>query len=419
MTAALEALTAFARVRRMAGPALSRDAFEAWQARRLSRWLAQDVPRVRAYAGGAAALRDLPITDKATLMADFEAYNRPGITADQVRDALTGDLTVGRYTVGASTGTSGNRGYFVISDAERFRWLGTILGKAMPDLVLRRNRVAIILPQSTRLYDAARRTGRIDLRFFDLVAGPERWQAELEAFDPTVIVAPPRVLRHFAEVGLRLAPMRVFSAAETLDPMDRPVIEAYLGQPLEQIYMATEGLLGVSCRHGRLHLAEESHVFEFEPVGDGLVSPLVTAFARQVQIMARYRMNDLLRLSAGTCPCGSPLQAVDEVVGRMDDCFRFPGDVLMTPDVLRNAVLSAGREIEDFRVLQEGSEAVRLILPPGVPEGMAAAARDRLADLVASRAPGVAVTLDRAPLPLETGRKLRRVECRLPRAGRA
>ena len=115
--------------------------------------------------------------------------------------------------------------------------------------------------------------------------------------------------------------------------------------------MATEGLFAVSCREGRLHLAEDSIHFEFEPAGGGLVTPLITAFRRRTQIMARYQMNDLLRLSETPCRCGSPLRAVDEVVGRMDDVFRLPsaqGDILVTPDTVRNAVLKVDRRIDDF-----------------------------------------------------------------------
>ncbi|TIU20141.1 MAG: CoF synthetase, partial [Mesorhizobium sp.] len=111
--------------------------------------------------------------------------------------------------------------------------------------------------------------------------------------------------------------------AETLDPVDRPVIEGFFRLPLDQIYMATEGLFAVTCRQGGLHLAEDSVFFEFEPAGEGLVTPLVTAFRRQTQIMARYRMNDLLRLSDQPCRCGSPLRCVDEIVGRIDDVFRL------------------------------------------------------------------------------------------------
>ncbi|MAM62001.1 CoF synthetase [Maritimibacter sp. UBA3975] len=412
MIPAGEAIGSFLTARRMGRAGLSRARFESWQARRLSRWLARDLPRVRAYVSAPDRLDDLPITDKATLMADFSAYNIHGITSDQVRAAIASDCRIGSLTVGQSTGTSGNRGYFVISDGERFRWLGAILAKAIPDLVWRRPRVAIVLPQSTPLYDSARQSGRIDLRFFDLVSGPDQWIDDLAAFDPTVVVAPPKILRHLAERGVALAPTRTFAAAETLDPVDRPVIEAAFG-PLEQIYMATEGLLGVTCRHGRLHLCEDSMKFEFEPVGDGLVTPLVTCLGRQVQIMARYRMNDLLRLSATPCPCGSPLQAVDEVVGRMDDIFRI-GGTLITPDVLRNAVLDAGPGIDDFRIIQTGPETVDLTLPPAVTKAEAQAAVAALTALLRSRAKGVKVTLTRAPLTLETAAKLRRVACHLP-----
>ena len=312
--------------------------------------------------------------------------------------------------------TSGNRGLFVISEAEKYRWLGAILAKAAADLLWRGMRVAVILPQNTGLYDSARKSRLIKLAFFDLTLGPESWRDELEAFDPTVIIAPPKILRHFAAEGFRLRPKRVFSAAETLDPVDRPVIENFFQRPLDQIYMATEGLFAVTCRQGGLHLAEDSVFFEFEPAGEGLVTPLVTAFRRQTQIMARYRMNDLLRLSKEPCRCGSPLRCVDEIVGRMDDVFRFTspnGPILVTPDVLRNAVLKADRRIDDFRLVQTASESIELGLAPTLPDDAAVAAHQAVRALLEIRKAAATITLVRTPLPLETGRKLRRVECRL------
>ncbi|TIT74383.1 MAG: CoF synthetase, partial [Mesorhizobium sp.] len=53
------------------------------------------------------------MTDKALLMARFEDFNIHGITAAEAWAALTRDGRVGSLTVGASTGTSGNRGLFV------------------------------------------------------------------------------------------------------------------------------------------------------------------------------------------------------------------------------------------------------------------------------------------------------------------
>src|SRR5690606_17155899 len=75
-------------------------------------------------------------------------------------------------------------------------------------------------------------------------------------------------------------------------------------------------------------------------------------------------------------PCRSPLRHVAGIVGRMDDCFRLPGQALLTPDTLRNAVLDASRAITDFRLIQLAPAEVQLILPPEIPgEDAEAAAR--------------------------------------------
>ena len=70
-------------------------------------------------------------------------------------------------------------------------------------------------------------------------------------------------------------------------------------------------------------------------------------------------MNDLLRLSSTPCPCGSPLQAVAQIEGRSDDILSLPartgtGEVFITPDILRNAIVDADRRIDDFRLVQTG-----------------------------------------------------------------
>jgi putative adenylate-forming enzyme len=198
--------------------------------------------------------------------------------------------------------------------------------------------------------------------------------------------------------------------------VDRPIIETAFGMRLDQIYMATEGLLAVTCRAGTLHLAEDSIYFEFEPVGADLVSPLISCFRRQTQIMARYRMNDLLRLSDQPCSCGSPLRAVDEIVGRMDDCFHLPGPaggILVTPDILRNAVLRADPTITDFRIRQTASDHVELVLAPDATNSAAAA--EALAVALKACGADARVSLLQAALPVDFSRKLRRVECCLPR----
>jgi len=359
-----------------------------------------------------------PVIDKALLLSRFRDFNRLRLDAAKAFAMIEEGRAPRGYDLGCSTGTSGNRGLYLVSDKERFLWLGTILAKTLPDVLLRRPRVAVILPRMSRLYAGANQSRLVRLRFFDLREGLERLAPEIAALRPMVLVAPPKVLRYLAERRIALGARRLFSAAEVLDPPDRAIIEAAFGLKLGEIYMATEGLFAVTCPHGMLHLAEDAVHFELEPVEGhpGLVSPVVTDLTRRAQVMIRYRMNDLLEMAPQPCRCGSPLRAVAAVLGRADDVFVLPrcqgeGAVEVTPDILRNAVLADGG-IEDFRLVQITADTVELHLPPVLGPACAILAAERLR--VAFEAAGAAAALQTrmSELPPPTGGKLRRVERR-------
>jgi len=415
MLAVMSAVSAFVRTRRLARRLKTPDDVRDWQAERLAAWLRTALPRVEAFAGAPATrLENLPVIDKAILTSNFAAYNRPRITAAEVRAAIDeGEDRVRGYPIGQSTGTSGNRGYYVISEAERFVWLGTILAKALPDALWHRHRVALALPGFSTLYRSAERGRRISLRFFDLALGVDAWADQLAVFAPDTIVAPPKVLRRLAVSG-RLTARNLFSGAEVLDPLDRAVIEAATGARVREIYMATEGLFGVACPHGTLHLAEDAVKFEWQPSGDSdLVTPLITDFTRRTQIMARYRMNDLLVLSEARCPCGSPLQAVARIEGRQDDVFELQDPAgqwrMITPDVLRNAVVDADRAITDFRIVQTAADRIAVALDPALPpdsDARVTASLGSLFDRAGVVRPAISVTRG---LTVDFDRKLRRV----------
>ncbi len=406
-------VAAYLRTRWLAHRMRTRDDVTAWQARRLALWQRRVLARVPFYRERAKGpFEALPLTDKAVVMADFAAFNRAGVTAEAGWAAFSGPGRVGRWIVGASTGTSGNRGLFVISEAERWEWLGVIVAKALGRI--RKARVALILPLNTRLYEAAGRSGIIALRFFDLHRGLGTIAGEVVDFAPDTVIAPPKVLRYLVEAGVAIRPRRVFSGAEVLDPLDREVIERGLAVTVREIYMATEGLLGVACAHGTLHLCEDAVKFEFEPVaGSDLVVPIITDFTRSTQAMARYRMNDLLRLSREPCACGSPLQAVAAIEGRRDDILILSGTagkVAVTPDVLRNAIVDADRRIGDFRLVQRPDGAVELTLLEAVPDDAAQSAQSALARVIAGLGATVELRLARVAGFELTARKLRRVE---------
>lgn len=372
MLEARHALFAYLRTRWLAAMLRTRadiDRHHDRLARQLVHHACRHVPFYRMAA--ASRLADLPPVDKALQQARFAEFNRPGIGLAEIADALAaGRDEVRGFHVGRSTGTSGNRGHYVISRAERFAWLGTIVAKALPDALARRHRVALALPGFSSLYKAAPQASRIALRFFELARGVEAWRHELEAFAPDTVVAPPKALRRLAEGG-SLKGCQAFSAAEVLDPLDRTIVERACGRPLREIYMATEGLFGVSCPLGTMHLAEDVVHFDWETIaGSKLVAPIVTDLVRRTQPMLRYRMNDLLELDPAPCACGSILQPVRRIEGRRDDAFDLPGldgeQHLVTPDVLRNAVVDADRRIDDFRVVLVAPDRILVRLPSGL-----------------------------------------------------
>jgi len=413
--AILHAVRAFWRTKRLARRLRSREDVLRWREARLRHFLARILPRVPFYAGSTAtSIGELPIMDKPTLLANFAQLNTSGVTLAEARAALARDEErVRGLVVGQSTGTSGNRGIFVISEAERFTWLGVMLAKTLPDFPWVRHKVALVLPGYGQLYNSAAETGRLALRFFDLALGMDHWRESLRAYGADTIVAPPKVLRALAEGG-GLQPQQVFSGAEVLDPLDRQIIEASFGIPVREIYMATEGLFGIGCTHGVLHLAEDAVAFDWEkaPGATDLVAPLITDFTRSTQIMACYRMNDLLRLRPTPCPCGSPLQAVAAIEGRQDDLFQLRGGaglVLVTPDVVRNAVVDADRRIQDFRVVQIAADCIEISLAAELPPEVAGVATESLRRALAKAGvTGVEIRLN-TELGIPLDRKLRRV----------
>ncbi|GDX95683.1 adenylate synthase [Planctomycetia bacterium] len=402
------AAASFLRTRWRAACLRTRADVEAHQKRRIAAWLAGPVARVKAFRKQTPCrLGDMPITDKASVMARLEDYNALGLSAPEIAAMMARREHPPRHLVGASTGTSGNRSWYVISLAERQLWLGAILAKTLPRFPFETARVAVALPVEAPLYAAADRGRLLSLRFFDLGDGLDTLPRRMAAYGPDTLIAPPSTLRYLAHFPDLLRPKRVFSGAEVLDPIDHRAIEAAFGVKVREIYMAAEGLLGVSCRFGTMHLAEDAMHFELQKAADGLVSPVITDFSRGVQITARYRMNDLLRLAEMPCACGSPLQAVAEIVGRSDDMFRLPGaagQVEVAPGAIRNAITGAHASINDFRCVQDGPSLVGLWVDPLA--AFQAARAGLAAAFVRAGCRGEIALLEGKP---QDGRKLRRV----------
>ena len=145
-----------------------------------------------------------PQMDKALMMAQFDRMNTAGLSREAVlacaqRSEADRDFTpkIGRYSVGLSSGTSGQRGVFVVSPREQQVWAGGMLAKMLPDGLLAGERVALFLRADNNLYHSVNNRW-LSLAFYDLLAPFSEHLPALERQAPSIIVAPAQVLRALA-----------------------------------------------------------------------------------------------------------------------------------------------------------------------------------------------------------------------------
>ena len=374
--------------------------------------------------------RTLPTVDKATMMAHFDRFNTVGVTRAAALDAALAaersrDFrpTVGPYTVGLSSGTSGHRGVFLVSPAEQGAWAGMILARALHRIHRGGVRVAFFLRSFSNLY--AQANGRlVKLRYFDLMTPISAAAEQLNHFQPHIVIGPPSLLGLLADAqergALQVSPDRLISVAEVIEPQDQARLAAIFRAPVHQIYQCTEGLLAVSCAHGALHIQEDVVAIQLEPLDatGQRCTPIVTDLWRRTQPIIRYRLNDVVRLAPLPCPCGSPFRVIEAIEGRCDDlCYFFDGAgqrQAVFPDTLRRAVLLGSGAILDYEIVQErdGQLQIRLLAEAATPfDAVAIAVSETIqATLVSYDLQPAEVTVNTGLTPRPADAKRRRVQ---------
>ncbi|MBA4493396.1 adenylate cyclase [Paenactinomyces guangxiensis] len=417
----------------------SREQLEAWQDLRVQKHIREVLkhsPFYREHFGSLSPdeWRHFPTIDKTVMMEHFDRLNTAGIKkaeafqlamrAEESRDFTP---TIRGITIGLSSGTSGNRGLFLVSEKERYRWAGTMLAKLLPGSLLDRHHIAFFLRANSNLYTSVER-GRIQFRFFDLLRPVKEHIEQLNSFQPTILVGPPSMLRFLAEQQqlqqLNIHPQKVISVAEVLDPLDEAVISRAFQQTVHQVYQCTEGFLAVTCPYGTLHINEDIVVIQKEMLDPdtGKFSPIITDFSRWTQPILRYRLNDILTERKTPCPCGSVFLAIEQIEGRCDDLFYFrslSSDQLVPvfPDFIRRAIITADEEIEEYLAIQHSPEQVEISLRTAAVNNRGPirqnilASLEKLCDHLGCLSPSVRFTsYSRKP----GATKLRRVERKFP-----
>jgi phenylacetate-coenzyme A ligase PaaK-like adenylate-forming protein len=361
--------------------------------------LYQDIPP------GGLDLASLPPVNKNALMAEFDAWvNDPQVNLAELRRFLASRASPGqryldRYSVWATSGTTGEPGIFVHDDRARSVYTDLIIFRAYPnwfslsqliDLLRRGFRYTLVIATGgpyagiTNWEEIRLRLGRLAnvLNTLSLDNPLPELVQRLNEIQPVVLASYPSVLGLLAEEqvsgSLRIRPNLLACTSEWLDPAVRGQIErAFAPARLVELYGASEfPCIATSCRHNWLHLNADWVILEPidragrpVPPGQPSHSVLLTNLANFVQPIIRYDLGDSVTLRPDPCPCRSRLPAL-RVEGRRDEILVFPGKdgspVRLLPMALADQVEKMPG-VRRYQIIQTAASAlqVRLEAEPG------------------------------------------------------
>ena len=314
-------------------------------------------------------LENYPIINKKIFMDNFNSINSLQITQDEAfKIALDAEKSrdfsskLKNVTVGLSSGTTGNRGIFLVSEDESALWAGYILKRMLPKPLLQKHKIAFFLRSNSNLYESVN-SSLISFSFYDLINPLENHIQKLNDTKPTILIAPAQVLKLLAlNKDLNINPIKIISVAEVLEEDDKQIVEKRFSLKVHQVYQCTEGFLAHTCKEGNLHLNEDIVYIEKDWIDEksGRFSPIITDFNRKSQPIIRYKLDDILILEKQSCPCGCVFTRIKKIEGRCDDILKMKTlqnqDYLLFPDFVRNAIISSNTHLEEYLVIKEKDE---------------------------------------------------------------
>ncbi|MBI4639349.1 MAG: phenylacetate--CoA ligase family protein [Candidatus Tectomicrobia bacterium] len=168
-------------------------------------------------------------------------------------------------------------------------------------------------------------------------------------------------------------PQSIISTAEMLYPEQKELIEQVLKVPVYNRYGSREVMLiaaECSLRNG-LHINYDNIVVEVlkngEPAGEGNLGEIfVTDLNNYEMPMIRYQIGDTGIATQRLCNCGRGLPLLDQVTGRTYDLI-IASDGNFLPGIAFNSIIRKYQEIQQYQVIQESLELIRILLVQKAP----------------------------------------------------
>ena len=369
----------------------------------------QNTPALSNYLG--QNFEDFPVTSPAHIRNNFTDWNSVGISntathaaAQNAEDGANAEVSSG-IIAGYSSGTSGARGLFLASAKERAIYRGQSMAKLLPlNSIYKGVRIMLFLRANSKLYSTGKRSGPFQFMYCPLSMPLEEKQRKIEAFQPTVLIAPSHVLGELAAASVHMPFIKkCYYGSEPMGDGEREGVTAALGIRPDPIYQATEGFLGASCKHGRLHLNEDALIFEFAPVdGTDGHQPIVTDLFRRSQPIIRVKLDDYIELDSSPCPCGFAGQTIKPIAGRVQNLWRLQ-DKIITPEAVTNC-LERSLGAQTHWIAEASPSSINLHLKNTVSNGLAQHAMQHLTENLKLDCP-----VHIKPFKIQNGTKRQRV----------
>jgi phenylacetate-CoA ligase len=180
-----------------------------------------------------------------------------------------------------------------------------------------------------------------------------------------------QLARHVRRNNLRIhQPKVIYSAAETLRPFMRTLIEEVFGCKVHDFYGSREvGAIAGECVEGKMHLFSFNNFSEVVDADNCPVQPgqegrlLVTTLHNYAMPLLRYDIGDTAVLGTA-CACGIELPTLHRVVGRLTDHFCTSQGALVHGEYFTHLFYFKDW-VREFHVLQRELDLIEVYYVPG------------------------------------------------------
>jgi putative adenylate-forming enzyme len=331
---------------------------------------------------GKLSLASFPRMDKGDMMNHFDELNTVGLRKNeliefQLKQEQEGTLNLydNKYSVGVSSGTSGNKGLTVLSKNEREGYSLLLWVRNGIPRHIKERKVLFTLRTNNPAFMEVQRFG-IQLVYADYTRLPEELIGLINSKKLNILAGPPSLLSMIAKQNSSIDHRieAIISYAEVLTDEIKEELAKSFGAPVFQIYQGSEGFIASSCRLGRLHLNEDVVLVELEDTEDIIgkaKNVVLTDLYRTTQPIIRYSLNDILEISTESCKCGSCFRVIERIHGRANDVFLLKGTGgklhYLFPDYVQKAIIHSSDAILEYQAIQHSIDSIeiRLVLKDG------------------------------------------------------